>query len=325
MTDNDQRKQFESQGYLIKRDFFKDSDIGPVYRDIELEGNKLVHQLYEKGLLTKDYSIDETLDLDTKILLAEKEYKGTTILLHTAFASRLKESFGNLFSNGRLLDLIETLLGSKEISGHPEWNLRCKTPNNRYFDVPFHQDAAYLEVGAEFFKQITVWIPLVDIVLENGPLQLFPPPIGSVATTPLCKHHLQKNLDPSFKDSWYLEIKETDLPLNSADVLTITPLSKGSIVLFPNCAIHKSLPNHSKSIRWTVDLRFMKTSDPSGFYPIDASENETKMKLRSSILPEIPIDYKQWALDNQNILMDMDDKKDKNDFSIQGPWMNRWK
>jgi len=320
----DLRKEFKSKGYLIQTNFFSDEELKPVFKDIEFESNTLIHKLYQKGLLKQDYSVDKSIDLDSKIKLSEKEFKGTSILLHTTFASKLKESFGSLFSNDKLLNLVEILLDTKDISGHPEWNLRCKTPNNRYFDVPFHQDAAYLEKGVENFPQITVWIALVDIVLENGPLQLYPSTDNTIV-----KHHLQKSLDPSFKDSWYLEIKDTDLPKQQQqEPITITPISKGSIVIFPNYAIHKSLPNRSDSIRWTVDLRFMKTSNPSGFYPLDESINEPKMKLRSSTQSDIPIDWNQWAPENQDILMDNKKEKDILDefnYSIEGPWMNRWK
>ncbi len=44
-----------------------------------------------------------------------------------------------MWSNNRLLNLMEQLLGTKEIVGHPVWNLRTKTPKNEATTVPWHQ------------------------------------------------------------------------------------------------------------------------------------------------------------------------------------------
>ena len=43
---------------------------------------------------------------------------------------------GTLFTNSKLLDLVEAILGP-DIAGHPEWNVRPKTPSNPLFDVPW--------------------------------------------------------------------------------------------------------------------------------------------------------------------------------------------
>jgi len=50
----------------------------------------------------------------------------------------LLQAFRDLWSNPRMLNLIEQLIG-KDIAGHPVWNMRTKTPNSRAMDVPWHQ------------------------------------------------------------------------------------------------------------------------------------------------------------------------------------------
>ncbi len=35
--------------------------------------------------------------------------------------------------------MMEQILGTKDISGHPVWNLRSKTPQNEATTVPWHQ------------------------------------------------------------------------------------------------------------------------------------------------------------------------------------------
>ena len=49
------------------------------------------------------------------------------------------QEFEKLFSNEKLLNLMEQILGTKEIVGHPVWNMRTKTPQNEATTVPWHQ------------------------------------------------------------------------------------------------------------------------------------------------------------------------------------------
>jgi len=51
----------------------------------------------------------------------------------------LLQAFRDVWSNERLLNLVEQLLGSSDIVGHPVWNLRTKTPQNEATNVPWHQ------------------------------------------------------------------------------------------------------------------------------------------------------------------------------------------
>ncbi|EGC33936.1 hypothetical protein DICPUDRAFT_35909 [Dictyostelium purpureum] len=344
------KNEFLNNNYIIIKNFLNGNQIDNLFKEIEEQVNILISKLYTQGLIKKDYSKDESLSLNEKLVGAESEFIGSSILLHTEFASRLKKSFGeNLFQNSKLLDIIEQLLGTKNISGHPEWNLRSKTPNNRYFNVPWHQDSAYLEKGAEFFDQVTVWIALVDITDNIGPLQIIKNSNNNNSTTrELLTHKLERIVNKEYKDSWYLQIEQDEimdkLGFNSEkelndQIVTCSPLPKGSIVIFTNKTIHRSLPNLSKSneIRWTMDIRFQKSSDPSGFSPIDLESpeksNEEKMNLRSSSKEIIPINYNIWSpTNNQEILMSLnnsnqttDGEKNLSDYSIDGPWFNRWK
>lgn len=48
------------------------------------------------------------------------------------------QAFRDLWSNERLLNIIEQLIGPN-IAGSPVWNLRTKTPKNEATLVPWHQ------------------------------------------------------------------------------------------------------------------------------------------------------------------------------------------
>ena len=56
----------------------------------------------------------------------------------------LGASFKKLWSNEKLLDAVEQIVGPN-IAGHPVWNLRIKLPRNAPEEVPWHQDNGYFE------------------------------------------------------------------------------------------------------------------------------------------------------------------------------------
>ncbi len=42
------------------------------------------------------------------------------------------------------------------------------------------------------------------------------------------------------------------------------PVKRGSVILFHKCNIHSSLPNKSDRLRWSVDIRYHPSGEPSG-------------------------------------------------------------
>ena len=46
---------------------------------------------------------------------------------------------------------------------------------------------------------------------------------------------------------------------------------KGSVLLLNNLIPHRSLPNNSNGIRWSLDLRWQKPDEPNGFSGIKVS------------------------------------------------------
>lgn len=69
--------------------------------------------------------------------MIEKEFPGANIIVHKL--NRLPTEFCNLWENERLLNLAEQILETSDISGHPVWNLRIKTPKSEATNVPWHQ------------------------------------------------------------------------------------------------------------------------------------------------------------------------------------------
>ena len=62
------------------------------------------------------------------------------------------QGFRSLWSHEKLLNMVEQLLGTSDISGSPVWNIRPKTPKNASTVVPWHQG---------------VWLTLSNLIRFN--------------------------------------------------------------------------------------------------------------------------------------------------------------
>jgi phytanoyl-CoA hydroxylase len=145
---------------------------------------------------------------------------------------------------------VSRLLGD-EIDGHPIWNARPKLPGQQMTIVPWHQDSGYFGPSTVRSEILTVWIPLVPVDAENGTLQLAR---GSHRFGLM--HHVTES-----RDGQFLEIAGGD----PDPALVETPsLSPGDAILLHNLCWHRSLPNRSPGIRWSIDIRYLRTGDDPG-------------------------------------------------------------
>lgn len=146
-----------------------------------------------------------------------------------------------------LLDIVESLIGP-EILAHPQFNSRAKLPHHQATVVPWHQDFGYLNADAEETLMVNFWIPLVDAPLESGPLQVIP---GS---------HRWCLIPHSLVDG-YLGIPEAEIPPHTA---VDCPMRVGDLLLIQHKTVHRSTPNVSDRVRWSLDLRYSDPAQPTG-------------------------------------------------------------
>ncbi len=206
---------------------------------------------------------------------------------------------------------VESFLGP-EVAGHPVWNLRSKTPNNPLVTVPWHQDTAYLAEGAEGTLQPTAWIPLVEANQLNGTLQVVR---CGHRSGRVFRHRLENTR--GHKDSWYLYIPEDDLPAGEIVTCEMPP---GSLLLFNQLLPHRSTENYSDIVRWSIDLRWQRPDDLSGFEGI-----KNPILMRTGRDPGYRIDWAGWAAQNRIADAMPDALRDEFATSVSGPWMDRWK
>ncbi|MFV2070245.1 MAG: phytanoyl-CoA dioxygenase family protein, partial [Pirellulales bacterium] len=131
------------------------------------------------------------------------------------------------------------------------------------------QDDGFLIVR-DFFRPeqlapVIEWIDqLVDDLANrlfdagiNGTLQVIR---GGHASGKVFRHRPEKL--HGHADSWYLAIDEADLP--PGEVVTCE-MATGSMLLINQLIPHRSTENLSDIIRWSVDLRWQRPGEQSGF------------------------------------------------------------
>ena len=150
-----------------------------------------------------------------------------------------------------ILDIVESLIGP-EILAHPQFNIRPKLPNQDTSVVPWHQDLGYLQPDAKETFMVNFWIPLVDATVENGCMEV----IAGSHKAPLIEHVGGLGPGRNFKgvvDEALPEGKQVQCPV---------PL--GGVLLIQHKTIHRSIPNHSDHVRWSLDLRYSHPEMPTG-------------------------------------------------------------
>ncbi|CAL1527986.1 unnamed protein product, partial [Lymnaea stagnalis] len=315
-------------GFLLVPKFFTEEELEPCKKSIEDQVDILAQKLYDGGKIKNLYKQHGLFNRLTHI---EDEFPGANIILHKT--RKISAAFQNLWSNERLLNVVEQLIGP-EIMGHPVWNLRTKTPQSEATTVPWHQDSVYLDNDSYNVLQATAWIPFLDTNEQNGCMEVIFVDLlhrlSLICFQVISGGHLAGEIvrhTCCWGDTWYIEtdIKDAEEKLN-VDFVTdkvLCPVPYGGMLLINNMIPHRSLNNVSDDIRWSVDLRWQNPEKAIGFYGI---KDGILMRSEKNPLKEIDWDtfnsvdrYKGAVKESTG-----DVKEDPFDTVNVGPWMLKW-
>ena len=253
-------RRFLDDGFFIVRDLLPPAAIQPLIDELKLKVDVAAKAAVEKGVLDPANTFDDAPFESRLGLICKACSERNWVWEHYFGESSIYDEIQKPRSNGMftlrtwpsLLDLVESVIGP-EILAHPQYNIRTKLPNQAETVVPWHQDLAFLnaeEAGDTLV--LNFWIPLVDARAENGCMQMMR------GTHTLLPHDLHLPM-PYGKE--IVGIENRDLP--DGEIVT-GEVDVGDVIMTTERVLHRSLPNISDTVRWSVDNRYSALGLPTG-------------------------------------------------------------
>jgi len=238
---------FAANGYLILREFYNPQrDFNNITQEIA--------QLFDIESPCFDPFASYTDGLDE--LARRRAYSGLRYL----------PSLFQFASNNANIDIAKQF-GLRVPALMHSCNIRMDLPNRNEFMFHWHQDITYL-LGS--MNALTFWVPLTKVSRADGTIELIPgshlngvKPIRFTGSG-----QPQKGRSMSPKDIFLI-----DEPFEDSIFVEAMP---GDLVVFSQLLLHRSSPNCSDRIRWTIQLRYADFSEPrfiENNYPMGDSSN----------------------------------------------------
>lgn len=237
---------YAEEGYVILPHLLNEEDMRPPKEAMTTKVSQIANDLYNDGLISDKL---EKLPFERRLAALFENFTDREFLKYgRSWRDRLP-GYYVLMMNPKVLDAVESLIGG-EIFANPVFNVRPKVPRVAAGAVPWHQDKSYWP-GANSNPVITVWIPLVDSNLENGCLHIWP----RTHRAEVLSWHADTHTGTGYTELDDEHVKDAyAVPL---------PLEAGGAILFNDRCIHMSTPNNTRTVRWSVDLRYQPTDqDP---------------------------------------------------------------
>ena len=260
MLTQDDIDLFQKQGYLVVENLLDEATLTAVRREYADLMDRLYAGWFKAGIIKippGGLGFWEKLDV---------AYKGgfdwyqpfDISLPHNEITDETPMHIGpavfDMVTHRNILDTVETLIGP-EITSNPIQHVRIKPPQRavaksevraHVIATDWHQDMGVTLPEADNTKFVTVWLAITDATIENGCLQ-----VASGAYESMLPHcpRTQVGLADPF------------IPTGNA---TPVPVRAGGAVIFSPLTPHASLENKSEGYRWSFDLRYNVTGQPTG-------------------------------------------------------------
>ena len=278
----DQRAQFETDGYLVVPDVLP----GPLLARIRGEYSDLLDRLYA-GWQAQGLVPEPQGDFFDRLLASYRagcdwfqpmdiSLPGDAITPGTPF--HFGPAVFDMVTEPGLLDLVQDLIGP-EITSNPIQHVRLKPPATdlrrdearaHITATDWHQDRAVAHATGDATQMVTVWLAITDATLDNGCLQVIP---GRPQMYPHCPKRQTAIADG------YLDLART----------TPLPVRAGGAVIFHPLTPHASRENTSARFRWSFDIRYNVTGQPTG------RAHFPEFVARSAARPDsVPGDWRDW-------------------------------
>lgn len=260
MLSDTQQATFRSQGYLVVPNVIDPATLDAVQAEYAEAMRRNYADWQADGLVADPPEGLSMWDmLDRAVAAGLEWYQPLDISLpHQDINEETPFHFGpatfDLITNPRVLDIAESLLGG-ELTSNPIQHVRIKPPQRRVAGsenrahvvaTDWHQDRGVGHESADATEMLTVWIAITDANVENGCLQVIPNPPDQMY--PHCPKTQTAIADP-FVD---------------ADRAVPAEVGAGGLVLIHPLTPHSAGPNMSDGYRWSFDIRFNVSGQPTG-------------------------------------------------------------
>jgi ectoine hydroxylase-related dioxygenase (phytanoyl-CoA dioxygenase family) len=250
-----QRSAYLRDGFLIVDGVLPTPVLDTLIAELEETVDRNARAAIEQGLLSDPCEAEPFPRRLARLVTASSDPvaadRPSSPLFRDLQGKRRSPAMFALITHPALLDVVESIIGP-EILAHPQFNIRAKLPEQDRSVVPWHQDLGYLQKDAERTFMVNFWVPLVDATTENGCLEV----ISGSHRAPLVDH--TEGLGPAAN---FRGITEGALPPGHR---ILCPVRKGGILLIQHKTIHRSLPNASDHVRWSLDIRYSDPAMPTG-------------------------------------------------------------
>ena len=269
----EQLDHFADQGYVVvKKVIDPAKSLDPVIDEYAQVLDRLADQLFASGEIESTYQDLDFGDRYIQICVETGKVHSQYFDFSLPFQNVQPETpfwagpavFGAL-TDADLLDVVEALIGP-EIYSNPVQHVRIKPPEqllpkNQHGNAilgatHWHQDHGVVTPEADDTRMLTVWFSLQDTSLEKGPLQVVPQSHRS-GLLPHCPNYMGNGR----KFAGGSQIPEKLFA--AADALPL-PVERGDVIFLHKQTVHGSQSNISDEVRWSFDLRYNPTDQPTG-------------------------------------------------------------
>ncbi|MEM7303552.1 MAG: phytanoyl-CoA dioxygenase family protein [Pseudomonadota bacterium] len=262
MLSAEQKSHFEEKGYLVVENLIDKETLNAVRTEYAGLVDDLYDSWYRDGeVLVPPEGLSFWQKLDHGYANQLDVHQPLTICLphgnvRADSPMHMGPAIFNLVTHQRILDLVQDLIGP-EITASPIQHVRIKPPQGaarkdelraHVVKTGWHQDQGVTLAEADETEMVTVWVAITDATLENGCLQ-----VAKTGPTEKLLPHCART---------QVEIVEGHLP--SDEDTQPTPVKAGGAVIFHPLTPHCSRENVSNVYRWSFDLRYNVTGQPTG-------------------------------------------------------------
>ena len=237
LSNKDYRSEFIKQGYLHFNDALEQSQISKVKNEVI----SVFGSIFNKNNMNDVFKSNEEFEENVFKLFIKNhnDYLSTIRAVQHIYSIYEILSSEEIKFFLKLIGLVQPAIAARPIL---YMNNKKLSKEEFHYKVPAHQDWRSMQGS---LNSVVVWIPLVDVTLSMGAIELVP------------RSHLG-GLLPSEKDNWYRHIPNgitSDMNFESVEV------KAGDLIIFNQFLVHRSGNNITDKIRWSIQFRFNDLKD----------------------------------------------------------------